>query len=178
MAQHKAVKSKATTMADTQTSSATSPAPVQAVSMIKQRIQALRADPKTSNAGEKWSLSEDQRLVTALKDDGKSMEEIASEHRRTQVSVVQRARRLAIAAVSSGRSVSEVAPEFRMTIDELSKLVKQRTATNERRAAKKRPVSSIDETSVASTLSKMAASLEAIEKRIALLEQSARVSST
>lgn len=140
------------------------PAPAQAPS-IRQRIEALRADPNTANAGEKWSMAEDQRLVTALKGN-KTADEIALDHKRTHVSIAQRARRLAVAAVSSGRGVDEVAADFRMTVDELAKLLKHRTASD--KSAKKRPA---DEATVAGALSKIAATLEAIEKRIGSMEQ-------
>lgn len=144
---------------------ASTPAPQ--VPSIRQRIEALRADPNTAKAGEKWSMVEDQRLVTALKG-AKTIDEVALDHKRTHVSIAQRARRLAVAAVTAGRGVAEVAAEFRMTAEELSKLIKHRTMSDE--SSKKRPHEA-DETTVAAALTKIAATLDAIEKRISSMEQ-------
>jgi len=53
------------------------------------RLKELRSNEDTSNAGTKWTIDEDEKLVQEIADN-KSYEEIALEHKRTILSIKSR----------------------------------------------------------------------------------------
>lgn len=57
--------------------------------ILRTRLKELKSNEDTSNAGNKWTIDEDEKLVQEIVDN-KSYEEIALEHKRTILGIKSR----------------------------------------------------------------------------------------
>jgi hypothetical protein len=57
--------------------------------ILRTRLKELKSNEDTSNAGTKWTIDEDEKLVQEIVDN-KSYEEIALEHKRTNLGIKSR----------------------------------------------------------------------------------------
>ena len=93
-------------------------------SRFQEKLREQRKNPETSRAGLKWESEEDCSLIDKIKS-GKSIDEIAKEHQRTEGSIKTR---LIIKAINeideNNKTTEEAAAEFKIEVSDIEEYQK------------------------------------------------------
>lgn len=94
---------------------------------IREHIKQLKEQPETAAVGNRWTPEEEAQLVDSL-GNGKDIDDIANEHKRTSGGIKSRMREIAVRMIESeGKSIEEVCVALHMTSEEIED-AKQRRA--------------------------------------------------
>lgn len=91
---------------------------------------ALREKPETSRAGMSWDESEDQELLSRIRD-GQDLNQIAADHKRTAVAVQSRVLKFAIRWLDrDNMDINEVCDQLHLTPDQITTFRENRNNVN------------------------------------------------
>lgn len=89
-------------------------------------IKQLKEQPETVAAGSKWPPEEEEQLIHSLAN-GKDIDEIAKEHKRTVGGIRSRMRNIAVSMIENdGKSIEEVCVVLHMTTQDVEDAQKRR----------------------------------------------------
>jgi ATP-dependent exoDNAse (exonuclease V) alpha subunit len=89
-----------------------------------QKMQALKQNPATANAGSRWSAEEVGKLLNSIKAN-KSMKDIAIEHQRTEGSIVSKLLTIGESYVAEGKDIKEVAKMLNVSVSAIQELIEK-----------------------------------------------------
>lgn len=90
----------------------------------------MKEQPETAAVGNRWTPEEEAQLVDSL-GNGKDIEDIAKEHKRTLGGIKSRMRHIAVRMIESdGKSIEQVCVMFNMTPEDIEDAQKRRAANN------------------------------------------------
>lgn len=93
---------------------------------LHQNIKQLKEQPETSAVGNRWTPEEETRLIDSL-GQGKDIDEIAKEHKRTVGGIKSRMKEIAIRMIENdGKSVEEVCMTLHLTLEDIEDAQKKR----------------------------------------------------
>jgi hypothetical protein len=92
---------------------------------------ALREKPETSRAGMSWDETEDQELLSRIRD-GQDLNQIAIDHKRTAVAVQSRILKFAIRWIDrDNMDINEVCDQLHITPEDITTFRQNRNNTNQ-----------------------------------------------
>ena len=89
-----------------------------------QKMQALKQNPATANAGSRLSAEEVGKLLNSIKAN-KSMKDIAIEHQRTEGSIVSKLLTIGESYVAEGKDIKEVAKMLNVSVSAIQELIEK-----------------------------------------------------
>lgn len=93
---------------------------------MHKHIKQLKKQPETAAVGNRWTPEEETRLIDSL-GQGKDIDEIAKEHKRTSGGIRSRMSMIALRMIESeGKSIEEVCVALHMTSEEIEDAKKQK----------------------------------------------------
>lgn len=106
-------------------------------------IKQLKEQPETAAKGTKWTQEEEAQLVNSLRD-GKNINDIAKEHKRTPGGILSRRRQLAVRMIESeGKSIEEVCMSLHMRPEDIEQ-PRQTAANNKTTASELKPETELE----------------------------------
>lgn len=99
---------------------------------LGEAVRRLREHPDTEAVGSKWTPEEDARLVDALRENTRTIDDIARDHKRTPGGISSRMRHIAIEMIESqGKTVGEVCDLLHMSEGDIEEAQKRRAAAKD-----------------------------------------------
>lgn len=93
---------------------------------IREHIKQLKEQPETAAVGNRWTPEEETRLIDSL-GQGKDIDEIAKDHKRTTGGIKCRMKEIAVRMIENdGKSVEEVCMTLRLTLEDIEDAQKKR----------------------------------------------------
>lgn len=93
---------------------------------IREHIKQLKEQPETASVGKIWTPEEETRLIDSL-GQGKDIDEIAKEHKRTVGGIKSRMKKIAVRMIENdGKSVEEVCMTLHLTVEDIEDAQKKR----------------------------------------------------
>lgn len=111
---------------------------------IRENIRKMKEQPETSAVGNKWTSEEEARLVDSLRN-GRNIDDISKEHKRTPGGIKSRMRKIAVNMIESeGKSIEEVCAELHMIPEDIVDAQNKRAVANKRTMSKLKPETELE----------------------------------